>query len=339
MIMKTRIYLVRHAEAEGNLCRRIHGHYDSNLTAKGLGQLSQLRERFSHISVDACYSSDLTRAANTAQAICQPNGLQNRTDSRFREVGIGIWEDRSFGYLTAFCAKQLREFRGDRVGWAVEGSETHPQYTARFLEAMEQAACENVGGTIAIVTHSMVLNSVLALLFPELPAPHCANTAVTCIEYEDGVYHPLWINDYSHLKPENLPHYSRVLNTEAGSQGNDVLWFRPGWTELGLASPEDGLIYTVLDDQTPVGLLTLSEEGTDCGRVKYLGLIPAYRGFGLSIQLLGKAISVFRREGRTSLCLNAGGIAAVEAICRKLSFEKKEDGDLVLNLRPRIQCF
>ena len=27
----TQIYLVRHAEAEGNLYRRIHGHYDLSL--------------------------------------------------------------------------------------------------------------------------------------------------------------------------------------------------------------------------------------------------------------------------------------------------------------------
>lgn len=35
--MSTTIYLVRHAEAEGNLGRRCHGHYDSMLTRRGLG--------------------------------------------------------------------------------------------------------------------------------------------------------------------------------------------------------------------------------------------------------------------------------------------------------------
>lgn len=36
--MSTTIYLVRHAEAEGNLGRRCHGHYDSMLTRRGLEQ-------------------------------------------------------------------------------------------------------------------------------------------------------------------------------------------------------------------------------------------------------------------------------------------------------------
>ena len=31
----TRIYIVRHAEAEGNLYRRIHGWYDSPITENG----------------------------------------------------------------------------------------------------------------------------------------------------------------------------------------------------------------------------------------------------------------------------------------------------------------
>ena len=36
--MSTTIYLVRHAEAEGNIGRRCHGHYDSMLTQRGLKQ-------------------------------------------------------------------------------------------------------------------------------------------------------------------------------------------------------------------------------------------------------------------------------------------------------------
>ena len=40
----TTIYLIRHAEAEGNLCRRIHGQYDTNVTTKGLRQLLALRK-------------------------------------------------------------------------------------------------------------------------------------------------------------------------------------------------------------------------------------------------------------------------------------------------------
>ena len=57
----TRIYIVRHAEAEGNLYRRIHGQYDSLVTPLGYRQIEALSRRFQDIPVDAVYSSDLYR--------------------------------------------------------------------------------------------------------------------------------------------------------------------------------------------------------------------------------------------------------------------------------------
>ena len=44
----TTIYLVRHAEAEGNLYRRIHGWYNSKITEKGYRQIAALEKRRSH---------------------------------------------------------------------------------------------------------------------------------------------------------------------------------------------------------------------------------------------------------------------------------------------------
>ena len=41
----TTIYLVRHAEAEGNAYRRIHGQYDSLITPNGLRQIEALAKR------------------------------------------------------------------------------------------------------------------------------------------------------------------------------------------------------------------------------------------------------------------------------------------------------
>ncbi len=48
----TTIYLVRHAEAEGNLYRRIHGWYDSLITENGFAQIKALEERFPDVQID-----------------------------------------------------------------------------------------------------------------------------------------------------------------------------------------------------------------------------------------------------------------------------------------------
>ena len=39
------IYLVRHAEAEGNLYRIAHGHYNGLITARGYKQIAVLQQR------------------------------------------------------------------------------------------------------------------------------------------------------------------------------------------------------------------------------------------------------------------------------------------------------
>ena len=64
----TRIYLIRHAEAEGNLYRRVHGWYDSLVTDNGYRQISALKGRFDNIPIDAEYASELYRTKTTAKA-------------------------------------------------------------------------------------------------------------------------------------------------------------------------------------------------------------------------------------------------------------------------------
>ena len=87
----TRIYIVRHAEAEGNLYRRIHGQYDSLVTPLGYRQIEALSRRFQDIPVDAVYSSDLYRTRMTAKAIYAPKGLPLHLEPGLREIAMGRW--------------------------------------------------------------------------------------------------------------------------------------------------------------------------------------------------------------------------------------------------------
>ena len=89
----TRIFLIRHAEAEGNLYRRAHGHFNGMVTVRGNKQIELLKKRFDGEKVDAVYSSDLDRATKTATAISEPRELQIITSEMLREVKMGVWED------------------------------------------------------------------------------------------------------------------------------------------------------------------------------------------------------------------------------------------------------
>ena len=85
----TTIYLIRHAEAEGNLYRRIHGWYDALVTENGWKQIQALETRFAGVPVDAVWSSDLYRTCATARAVYVPRGMELHTDPDLREINMG----------------------------------------------------------------------------------------------------------------------------------------------------------------------------------------------------------------------------------------------------------
>ena len=89
----TTVYLIRHAEAEGNVCRRCHGQYDSLLTERAGAQLACLAKRFAEVPLDAIYASDLYRARHTAKAIADTKGMKVRVRQVLREIDMGDWED------------------------------------------------------------------------------------------------------------------------------------------------------------------------------------------------------------------------------------------------------
>ena len=120
----TKIYVIRHAEAEGNIYRRIHGQYNSKLTRNGYRQIAALERRFADIPIDAVYASDLFRTCETAKALYVPKGLPLHPDPRFRETNVGRWEDTPFGQLDVFEAEQMYYFTHDPAKWRVPGGST-----------------------------------------------------------------------------------------------------------------------------------------------------------------------------------------------------------------------
>ena len=75
----TTLFLIRHAQAEGNLYRIAQGHFDSCITALGYRQIDALAERFKNVHLDALYSSDLRRTRTTATAITRYHDLEMHT--------------------------------------------------------------------------------------------------------------------------------------------------------------------------------------------------------------------------------------------------------------------
>lgn len=229
----TKVYLIRHAEAEGNLYRRIHGWYDSLITENGYRQITALEERFRDIPVEAVYSSDLFRTKTTAAAIYRPKGLGLNTRRALREIGMGCWEDLTWGEADWVDSERLRLFNTNDPKFSVVGGENFYQLRERMSQAILKIASSHPGKTVAVFSHGMAIRNVLAH-FKDIPVekthemvPHGDNTSVSLLEVEAGSVEVKYINDNSHLSNDISTFAGQAWWRTTGSAKDANLWFRP----------------------------------------------------------------------------------------------------------------
>lgn len=229
----TKVYLVRHAEAEGNIYRRFHGWYNSLITDNGYRQIAALAKRFEGERIDAVYSSDLFRTMTTAGAVYKSRGLVLHTDPGLREIGGGVWEDRPWGALRREDFESLERFNVGDPDWKVEGSDTYGGLQERVCETILKYAELHDGGTIALFSHGTAIRTAIAR-FSGLPLaeihriPHGDNTCVACLNVEKGQVEIVYYNDNSHLgELSTLAKQSWWRKNGTANYSEVNLWFRP----------------------------------------------------------------------------------------------------------------
>lgn len=229
----TLLYIVRHAEAEGNLYRRVHGWYDSLITDNGYRQIAALAQRFQNIKIDAVYSSDLFRTRTTAGSIYKQKGLTLQTDRDLREVGMGVWEDKPWGEVARNDGDRLKLFYATSDQWKVEGGESFAEVQERVMGAVLRIAQKHPDQTVALFTHGMAIRCLQGKIRGMTPEEmgklgHCENTGVTCLEVEDGHVNIRFENDVTHI-PEEISTLARQTWWQCQDElsGNGEMWFQP----------------------------------------------------------------------------------------------------------------
>jgi len=170
----TTLLLVRHGETDWNAERRWQGHADVPLNARGLEQAQALAEQLAAEPVDAIYSSDLSRARDTATAVGERLGVDVLVDADLREIDVGPIEG-----LTA-------EEVGSFDGWQGEPKEAHAE---RVLRAVQRIAERHPGQCVLVVTHGGSLRRVHEHL--GLESGPFENCVVWACAHEDGRLRPI----------------------------------------------------------------------------------------------------------------------------------------------------
>ena len=101
------ICFVRHAQSVSNAAGVWQGQGDSPLSELGRSQVAALRDAISGDDYDLVLSSDLSRAADTAEAL----GAPVEHDPRWREIDVGRWEGLTMEQVVERFPEQIAALR------------------------------------------------------------------------------------------------------------------------------------------------------------------------------------------------------------------------------------
>jgi probable phosphoglycerate mutase len=158
--MTTRICFIRHGETDWNVTKRIQGQTDIPLNETGLRQALAMAFNAAHYNFSAIYSSDLSRAIETAKMVAERRGLEVKIQPQLRERNYGIFQgitadEGARRYPEAYAHYKARDLDYDFVS-----GESLNNLAVRVSAAIAGLTSHHSGQTIAAISHAGVLDIV-----------------------------------------------------------------------------------------------------------------------------------------------------------------------------------
>ena len=203
----TRVYIVRHCQSMGNIGGRFQGRFDADVSPQGEKQLALLALRFRNEKLDAVYSSPLTRAYKTAEAINRFHGLAIQVEEGLTEIDVGELENLALQDIGEKYPEVARAWDQAPDLCQFPGGESMAQVYARVNGALDRIIEKNRGKAVAVATHGGAIRNLYArVAFGALggirQSEVFGNTGVSLLEEEGGALRWAFLNDLSHLPGE-----------------------------------------------------------------------------------------------------------------------------------------
>jgi broad specificity phosphatase PhoE len=158
-----RLVLLRHGRTAHNADGRIQGQLDVPLDEVGLAQAQALGTVFASDPPSVVVSSDLARAASTAEAVCSHVGLPLSLDVRLRETHFGLWQGLTGPEVEAQWPDLYARWRlGEDC--PAEGETRLEVGTRAAAVVTEVLPSVPEGGTLLLVTHGGTARALTGLL-------------------------------------------------------------------------------------------------------------------------------------------------------------------------------
>ena len=179
-----KVYIFRHGQTDWNAERRVQGHTDIELNEIGRREAELLGERLKDLDIEKVFSSDLSRALETARIAL--GHLEIETSERLREAHFGEAEGKIFTDVLKEFGEEY--FRTEPEFWdrRIAGGETKRECIQRVWGFIDEVADSLNHRSVGISTHGGVIrNLVHSLLPPETPKIEIPNCCVYQLKRND----------------------------------------------------------------------------------------------------------------------------------------------------------
>jgi probable phosphoglycerate mutase len=156
--MTTRLCIVRHGETAWNAEHRVQGQLDVPLNAIGQAQAKAAAKVLGREKFDAIYSSDLSRARQTAQPTANLLSMDVQLDKNLRERHYGIFERLTYAEVKVKFPEDYARFHAREPDYDFRTGESLKNFSARSIAVISKIAKECEGKSILVFTHGGVLD-------------------------------------------------------------------------------------------------------------------------------------------------------------------------------------
>jgi len=161
-----RLVLVRHGQTDFNAEGRMQGHLDSELTEFGVAQVRRAAAVLARFDPARLISSDLSRAARSAEEIGLICGLAAKLDARLRETHLGEWQGLTPADVDARWPGALATWRADPT-WSPPGGESRVAVAARampLIDELDQEFAADPPRTVLLCAHGGLITALSCAL-------------------------------------------------------------------------------------------------------------------------------------------------------------------------------
>ncbi|TVU50771.1 hypothetical protein EJB05_02160 [Eragrostis curvula] len=204
------VVVVRHGETSWNASRVIQGQMDPELNETGRKQAVMVARRLSKEAKPAAvYSSDLKRAAETAQTIAAACDVSNLVlDPALRERHMGDLHGVKFDDAFRIKPKAYKAFSSDDRNQEIPGGgESRNQLSERCVSYLNAIAVKHKGERVIVVSHGASIEEICRHADPTSSVRRrIPNTSVSVIRISgaEGHWIPEKFGDVSHLNEDGF---------------------------------------------------------------------------------------------------------------------------------------